>query len=164
MCKLSDVWLFLSSKKLGCFTHIMNIDPKFFLHQTYSKFRLSENIKIVWKNYCSFDHFILWLSDLWHILKIVLSDLTPKKRQWVRSDTKQNWELPALFKTWFFHTKYVQALYSRSFIQGSKNFTSLAMGQKYQIGRAGGGARSARARRAARTIFFAKISVLHFSI
>ncbi len=42
--KLSDVWLFLSSEKLVCFTHIMNIDPKIFLHKTYSKFRLSENI------------------------------------------------------------------------------------------------------------------------
>ncbi len=69
---LSDVWLFLSSKKLGCFTHIMNIDPKFFLHKTYSKFRLSENIYLVWKNKCSFDHLMLWLSDLWRILKIVL--------------------------------------------------------------------------------------------
>ncbi len=88
--KLSDVWLFMSSKKLGCLTHIMSIDPKFFLHKTYSKFRLSENMQLVWWNRCSFDHFILWLSDLWRILKIVLSDLTPKKGPRVRSDTKQN--------------------------------------------------------------------------
>ncbi len=32
---------------MGCFTHIMNIDPKFFLHKTFSKFRLSGNRYIV---------------------------------------------------------------------------------------------------------------------
>jgi hypothetical protein len=135
ICKLSDVWLFLRSKKLGCSTHIMNIDPKIFWHQTYSKFRFSENIKLVWKNLCSFDHFILWLSDLWRILKIVLSGLTPKKGQGLRSDTKQNCELPALFKTWFFQTKYFQALYSHSFIQGRKKsyFVWLVIGSNIHI-------------------------------
>jgi hypothetical protein len=67
----------------------MNGDPKIFLHWTYSKFRLSA-----------------WLSDLWPILKIILSDLTLKKGPRVRLVRRER-KTPGRVEPAFLLSKFV---------------------------------------------------------
>jgi len=91
---LSNVWLFLIPKKLGCFTHLMISDPNIFC----TKLNLNSGSQ---RLYIYFDQIIVLSTTLYNAvrsftdIKIHFVRSYPEKK---RSDMmKQNIQLTALF-------------------------------------------------------------------